>query len=657
MNCPRCRSSIIKPGRYCGSCGHDFGEELEDKFEFYFSLKDELDKLTDMQTSLYSGIANVSSKIQRYEEVLIRELEKFRFVAPDSKPMALNTSASLPEYTKMDQPPDGKEQRVTGQPMNELPGQRRSSFELEVNLGQKWLLMIGILTMVFGVGYFLKYSFEQGWVGPAGRVASAYLWGIAFLFAGDRFRKKIERFGLSLIGGGIAVLYFAAFAAFQIYHLFGQVPSFGVMVLITVLAGTLSVYYDEKWLAVLGLVGGFLTPVLLTTGQDNQIVLMTYMTILNLGLLGIAFHKKWDILNILGFVFTYLLYSGWFMMHYGESKFWPAILFLNVFYLIYSIAPFAYQFLRESSEQAKGYLIMVPNSFIAFAFSYSMIRDYFSLPWVSVVSVFYAGVFLALASTLMQQGKQDREAFVVLLGKAALFLIITVPLIFSRHWVTMFWAAEALALLWMGVKLRRKGLIMGAYILFGVTLGKFLLYDYNVIFHFDLDHDFSFAESYLYLLPERFITMAVLLGTLLAAGYLTLRSELRSLLENVTDSSLVFAVSAVLLFIMLNAETSGFFHEYLPAARFAALSVLWTICAVALMIRGVSENVPTLRRVSFVLFLVTILKVFLFDMSNVSTPYRIVSFIILGLVLVGTSYLYYKFKDRMTDGHDAGAGT
>src|SRR5574341_1160532 len=109
-----------------------------------------------------------------------------------------------------------------------------------------------------------------------------------------RFHRSLERkklsgaFGLSLVGGGIAVLYFSTFAGFQIYHLLDQVPSFAIMALITVLAGALSVYYDSKWLAVLGLVGGFLTPVLLTTVRDNQIALMTYMTMLKLGLLGLG---------------------------------------------------------------------------------------------------------------------------------------------------------------------------------------------------------------------------------------------------------------------------------------------------------------------------------------------------------------------------------
>ena len=103
----------------------------------------------------------------------------------------------------------------------------------------------------------------------------------------------------------------------------------------------------------------------------------------------------------------------------------------------------------------------------------------------------------------------------------------------------------------------------------------------------------------------------------------------------------------IVLFIILTAEISSFFYTYLLPARFAAISVLWTSFSVVLMLIGFRQNNVALRKVSFGLFLVVVLKVFLFDMSNFSTPYRIISFIILGLVLVGTSYLYYRHKDRI----------
>ena len=647
MNCPKCATPITMSGRYCVSCGNDFGEAFYTRLAFYFDLKDEVEHVGDVQNNLQSAFATLSLKIQRYEAVLDHELAQSTSAAPVIQPPAPGLERK-PEATKA--PSSFKSEPLRA---NKLPvfthtrAAKKDSTAFEVQVGQKWLLIVGILTMVFGVGYFLKYSFEQGWVGPAGRVTMAYLWGATFLIAGDRFRKKIERFGLSLIGGGIAVLYFSTFAAFQLYHLFDQTTSFSVMVMITILACTLAVYYDTIWLAVMGLIGGFLTPVLLTTGQDNQIALMTYMTILNLGLLGIAFYKKWDLLNSLGFLVTYLLYSAWYVQHYQDSKFWPAILFLNVFFLIYSFVPFISQVRRGERSHGHELVLMGLNAIIAFGYSYGMIKGLYGVAWVSVISVLYACVFLSMATYLYQRGMQSLDVFVVMMAKAMLFLVITIPVLFSKHWITIFWSAQGLAVVWMAIRLERRSLSVGGYALLAVSVLKFLLHDYSEVFQINYLYEFAISGGFTYLIVERYVTMALLLIVLSVAGMLTRQAPPRVQWRAGGDSPLLFLAFGIVLFVTLTAETSSFFHDYLPQARFAAISVLWTLFSVVLMLMGFRQNNAVLRKISFGMFLVVILKVFLLDMSNFSTPYRIISFIILGLVLVGTSYLYHRHKDRI----------
>lgn len=637
MNCPKCTTLITKPGRFCAACGNDFGEELYERLEYYFGLKEEFKRVAALQNNLASGLKDLLHRIENYEEMLNRDLAGSVVASPEIQPV-------VPAFRAEPKP---QPQPVSAAPAY-APGPKRDSSALEIQVGQKWLLVIGILTMVFGVGYFLKYSFEQGWIGPEGRVAMAYLWGIAFLVAGDRFRaKSLERFGLSLVGGGIAVLYFSAFAAFQLYHLFDQTISFSIMVMITVLACVLAVRYDTKWLAVLGLIGGFLTPVLLSTGQDNQIALMTYMTILNLGLLGVAFYKKWDLLNTLGLIFTYLLYSAWFVQHYQDSKFWPAILFLNVFYLIYTFVPFTYQVRKGGRSDERELVLMGINAFIAFGYGFFMIRGLYGIVWVSVITIFYASVFLSMATYLFRKGMQSLDVFVVLLAKAMLFLIITIPVLFSGHWITIFWSAQGFILVWMAVKLERRSLAAGGYALLLVSILKFLLHDYSEVFHVNVVDGFSIRAGYTYLILERYVTTALLLISIASAGMLAGRARLNIRVVEGGDASLIFLAFGIVLFIALTVETSSFFYAYLLQARFAAISVLWTLFSVGLMLIGFRQNSAAVRKISFGLFLVVVLKVFMFDMANISTPYRIISFIILGLVLVGTSYLYHRYKDRI----------
>jgi uncharacterized membrane protein len=624
---------------------------MASKLALYFGLRKEHDDLEGARNAVTASLIGLADRVREFEKLLDAELRsaapavvKREAAAPSSPSREAAVQVRGTATSVSAGPPAEREDRIAGRAAE--AGKQRS--DLEVRVGQKWLLIAGLLTMVFGVGYFLKYSFEQGWVGPAGRVAMAYLWGAVFLVAGDRFRKRgLGPFGLSLSGGGIAVLYFAAFAAFQIYHLFDQVPSFSIMVLITVLAGLLAVRYDAKWLAVLGLAGGFLTPVLLSTGQDNQIALMTYMLVLNLGLLGVAFHKRWGLLNVLGFLFTYLLYTGWAFNHYAQHKFWPAIVFLTLFFLIYSIVPFAYQFFRVSTDRVRGFPVMLGNALLSFAFSYWMISERFSTEWVSVITILYALVFLGMASFLYRRGFHRQEAFVLLLAKTALFLVITIPVLFSKHWITIFWAVQAAVLLWAGQRLGRKSLVAGSYVLLAVALLKFLAHDYEAIFRFDVDYSHAVTAGYGYLIVERFITTAAVLGITYGAAVLAQRGAVRLFSDRRGDAPVLLAVFGVMLFIALNVETSAFFHDYVPDGRFAAISVLWTLYSVGLMLLGFRTNSATLRRVAIGLFGVTVLKVFLSDMANVSTPYRILSFIILGLVLVGTSYLYHTFRERI----------
>ncbi|HNW45112.1 MAG TPA: DUF2339 domain-containing protein [Elusimicrobiales bacterium] len=638
MKCPKCGFKIEELSEFCGKCGTELSADFRARLEEYLDLKQDLDHLrTVAKFHLAAGIENLSQKIEKHYSA---------GAAPAQRP--------APAAAK---PPDAEHiivpaAQAAAAPLAAAPAPARPEVKkpegagFETAMGQKWLLIIGIVATVFGVAYFLKYSFDQGWVGPAGRVAVVYLLGAAFLFGGNIFRQRgLKNYGLYLAGGGIAMLYSGTYAAFQVYHLIGQMAAFPLMVMVTALAAVLAVLYDAKWLAVLGLIGGFVTPLLLSTGTDNQLGLMSYMTVLNLGMLGVAYHKKWDLLTTLGFFLTYILYGGWYGNYYEEAKFWPSIIFVNIFFLTYCVMPFLTRFVRKE-VQTGGFAIIIPNSFVAFGFSCAMIRSHFSVEAVALVSVLYAAVFLGMASYAFRSGKQATEGFAVLAGKAMLFLIITVPLIFSKHWITVFWSAQAFALLWMGARLSNKALNRSALALFAVTAVKLFMYDYPEVFSF---HDARyFINGYFDLAVARWVTAATFFPLGFYSAWLALRRKVEVFRDPLKPvHPYMFAVFGALFFCFLNIETTGFFADILPAARFAAISVLWTLFSVTLIVAGFRLANAALRKTALWLFMATIIKVFLFDMSNMATPYRIISFMVLGLLLVGTSFLYHKYKNAL----------
>jgi uncharacterized membrane protein len=518
----------------------------------------------------------------------------------------------------------------------------------ELQFGQKWLLLTGVAITVLGIGFFLKYAFDQNWIRPAGRIILGYLAAVAFFGVGDFFRRRsgAAAFGLYLSGGGIAILYLVTYAAFQLYELLSQTVAFGLMVLVTILACLLALVYDTQWLAVLGLIGGFLTPLILSTGQSTQVVLMSYMVLLNGGILSIAARKRWKILNTLGFLCTWVLFTGWFVDYYTVATFWRTLVFLHLFFLIYAFVPFLYYFVHASSAQLTGALLTSLNTLVTFAYAYGMVRTYASLPAVSLVALAYASLFFGMASYLYRRHPENLEPFILLLAKGLLFLIIAVPMLFSGHWITLFWSVQVGVILWVGLRLHNRWLCYGALVLLLLAVGKFVCYDYGAVFAFRLE-TLAYARDFAELLLERWTTMAFVLAALLYSAHRLRTAEpvLEPWQPHVT--TWLYGTFAVLLFVVLTLEVSAYFYARAPQARFAAMSVVWTLYSIALMLLVFRYQQARLRLVSLGLFGVTILKVFLADMARVSTPFRIVSFVVLGLMLIGASYLYYRYRGHV----------
>ena len=553
--CPRCAAAVPPLARTCPQCGTDV--HLLHAFQ---DMQQDLQQVGAHVTTLQTQLSTLQEKFTSVAALLESSAADRGSAAPVA-PGVLEPQPESPTVVPLPQ--------ESGAPPAVPPAPDRPPGRTEVQIGQRWLLVGGITMTILGIGFFLKYAFEQNWVGPVGRVLLGYLAAGAFLGVGEWSRRRqATTFGLYLIGGGIATLYLSTFAAYQIYGLLGQVPAFGFMVLVTILAGLSALLYDAKWLAVLGLVGGFLTPVILSTGQDRQIIFMIYMTMLNGGILAIATQKQWRLLNTLGLVLTWLLFAGWYVSHYNDAKFWPTTIFLNLFFLIYTFIPFAYYFLHQSRQYTMGLAITVLNTFVAFAFSYVMIQQHTSLPAVSLVSLAYAAVFLGLAHLLRQRQPEAIGPFVLLLAKGLLLLIITVPMLFSGHWVTVFWVAQAVALLWAALYLQHRRLAQGAMLLLVLAIGKFMFHDYEAIFFLQYRDlwfwELHYGRGFTWRLWERWITTIVVLAGLFRSAQMlaTAGPAVQPWLGH--PATVLFGGWAVLCFTILNYEVSAFFHDYAP---------------------------------------------------------------------------------------------
>src|SRR5205085_1748813 len=208
-------------------------------------------------------------------------------------------------------------------------GMSRAWGDLEARIGGSWFNWLGIIAVVVGVSFFLKYAFDQHWIGPMGRVLLGGVAGCAILALAERLRLRgYQAYAYVLSGGGILILYLSVYAAFSFYHLISQPFAFGLMAFVTATAVVLSARYHAYAIAVLGLIGGFMTPQLLATNVDNEVGLFGYAALLNAGVLALAYFKRWRSLNYLAFAATWLLFAGWWLKFYGDARLWLTLFLL-----------------------------------------------------------------------------------------------------------------------------------------------------------------------------------------------------------------------------------------------------------------------------------------------------------------------------------------
>ena len=318
---------------------------------------------------------------------------------PRSEPAPAGEAAPPPEVppkTPVAPPP-----RAT-LPPPPPPAQPRP--ELEALIGGNWLLKIGILAIVLGALYFLKYAFDNEWIGDTGRVLIGVFAGLGLLYGSEVFRKKdYPLYGQALAAGGISILYLSIYAAFNFYALIGQFPALLFMALVTAVCSLLSARSSSKALAVMGLAGGVLTPYWLSTGQNNQVGLLSYLLILDAGMGFLARYRSWLFLNVLSLVGTVLLFGSWADRFYARDALWTTEIFLVLFAALYlSLSGSARAFLARGNEEQRARFLSIAVIVLFFFSSQANLGQTAVYYWIFL---FLFDVFLLAASL---QGAADR---------------------------------------------------------------------------------------------------------------------------------------------------------------------------------------------------------------------------------------------------------
>lgn len=332
---------------------------------------------------------------------------------------------------------------------------KRNNPDMERFIGENLISKIGIAILVLGIAFFVKYAIDQNWINETARVGIGILAGAIVLGFAHRLKAEFKAFSSVLVSGGISIFYFTLAIGFQEYHLYSQPIAFAMMVLVTAFSVLISISYNRQELAVLSLIGGFVSPFLLSTSEGNYIALFTYLIILDMGMLVLSYFRNWFLVNGLTYAFTILIFAAWFgrltESINPQKDYGYALLFSGLFYLIFLAATLINQIKEKRNFKALELSLLLSNTFLFFTcgmISLGAIHPEFK----GLFTIGLAAVNLLVTLLVRRSNALDQNLFYLLIGLVLTFVTLAVPIQLSGHYITLFWAAETCLLLWLAQK-------------------------------------------------------------------------------------------------------------------------------------------------------------------------------------------------------------
>lgn len=631
-------------------------------------------------------------------------------------------------------------------------------------LKQNALTVIGIFTLVLGIGYFVKYAIDKNWIGEAARAGIGFCTGAGIIITGHFLRKNYQAFSSIITGGGVAVLYFTATIAFREYHLFTQNTAFIITALITAASIILSYYYKSEVLIIFSLIGGFAAPLMISIGQSNYLFLFIYITLLNTGMLAASFLQHWKSVGWTAYIFT----TGYLFFWTNESPEILSITFYLISYLIFYIFALHDYFRRNILSTSDILILALANfsSILGLLYIFDTLK--YEPP------IIFPLIFAAINAVLLFREYSRRNfgiAYSVFAGLVTSLITVAIAIQFKTHLITSIWAIETTLLLFIWKKTGHKIFKIFFYILFPLVMiaqlvtwtAYFGTKDFNIILNAPFitslftiisiiinlyllrntskesngkDHNFfenlitvvSYGVIYITFLleityhisemPWSAITSVGLLfsiyyifALLLLRKPLNIRNDIQNILIYLflfliilnTSASTFPVVAAIItkklhlsfyflhllqwipfLYIGYRIIPSSEFHKQrisywmlslalitsvscelhhsyilmisndLPHSYKASehfnilyLPIIWTILASIFIYKGLKNNIQEYNKIGFALIGLMVLKLYGYDVWQMDNISRISAFIVLGIILLLSSFTFQRLKNMI----------
>jgi uncharacterized membrane protein len=444
--------------------------------------------------------------------------------------------------------------------------------------------------------------------------------------------KGYKYFSEGIAGLGAAVLYLSLWAGWHYYAIFSQSTAFALMIVVTLGTFVVAVGRNSERIALLAQIGGLITPLLVSTGENHEVALFSYLAVLGAAVLSLAWVREWKWLVPLQFGATLVFFWGWYSDFYSRPEIVVTIFFATLFFLLFAAIPVIRSWRDgELSEIEIGIVLINAISFPV-ALHEMLWPEY---RWSLTIAVLALAAAHLGAERLLPAaaGAKTRVARILYGGLALTFATLVIPIRCDDKWITIAWAVEGLILIWSGLRTRLRLMRWAGFILFGIVAGRLALISIP-------------ADTFIF--NARFAAFLVAVACFFAACHFAAETG-----DDVGDEEkIMYVVTAIaaniLLIAALSLEVWDVFGR-MPSlgidrghAQELALSALWLVYALGLLAVGTWKKLAVVRWQALTLLGVVIVKVFLFDLSFLEKFYRIVSFSLLGLALLLISFYYQR---------------
>ncbi len=349
--------------------------------------------------------------------------------------------------------------------------------QLENLIGSNIINKIGILVTVVGVFIGAKYAIEIELISATTRIILGYSVAAVLCLLAYRLKAKYIDYSAVLMSGAIAIIYFITYIAHSFYHLFPQPIAFGLMLFTTVFVVSMSIWYNRKIIALLGQVGAYAIPFLLSTGNENLPLLYGYLSIINIGLLFLSFKRDWKLIYQVAFGFSWLIFLVSFLNAKNLAAGFSAnIIFLLINFIIFYTAFLVNKIIKKELYALSEISILLINAIAFFLLGYYLINNAFDNEhFLTLFTLGNALIHLVIGERIRWLKLADETVTLFILGLGLTFFTVSIPIHFKGNTITVLWAVEAVFLFYTGIAKKREAYQILSIALLLLTLGSLLI--------------------------------------------------------------------------------------------------------------------------------------------------------------------------------------